>query len=144
MKDKKYTLPTMLVDVMCMICLALVLIRTFLPHIILPELDIPAMVLVSLLALLADYYLAPGAKRCWICVAAFGALTFGLLPFAGCFVGAPDALMLAVKGAVVFPSVTWLFDSMTDRISTGPVAKAAPVVSAMGLYLAAQALMGMF
>jgi len=40
--------------------------------------------------------------------------------------------------------MTWLFSSIQDRLSTGPAAKAAPVVSAFGLYLAIQGLMGMF
>lgn len=144
MNDKKYTLATVLVGVMGALGLVSILVRTFLPGVILPELDVPAMVLISLIALVADHYLAPGGARCWVCNAVFGALSFGLLPFAGCFVGAAEALWLAVKGCAVFTAVTWLFDSMTDRISTGPVAKAAPVVSALGLYLAAQALMGMF
>ena len=144
MNEKKYTLPTMLVDVMCMILLAFVLVRTFLPHIILPQLDVPNMVAISLLALLADHYLAPGAKRCYLCVAVFGVLSFGLLPFAACFVGAADALKLGVLGGAVFTVTTWLFTSMADRLSTGPRAKAAPVMSAAGLYLAAQVLMGMF
>ena len=41
-------------------------------------------------------------------------------------------------------SENWLYDSVTDRLSSGPVAKAAPTVSALGLYLAAQCLMGLF
>ena len=55
-----------------------------------------------------------------------------------------DALWLGVKGCVTFTVTTWLFTSMADRISTGPSAKLAPVVSAVGLYLASQCLMGMF
>lgn len=144
MNDKKYTLNTMLADVLCMILLIAVLVRVFAPNAILPELDVPNMVLVSLLALLADHYLAPGAKRCWICIPVLGGITFGALPFAACFVGGLDALKLGVTGAVVFTAVTWLFSSVADRLSTGPAAKAAPWVSAFGLYLAAQALMGMF
>ena len=144
MNEKKYTLPTMLIAVMCLSLLAFVLVRTFLPHIIIPVLDVPNMVLISLLALLADHYLAPGAKRCYVCVVLFGALSFGLLPFAACFVGAMEALKLGVLGCVVFTITTWLFTSMADRLSTGPEAKAAPVMSALGLYLAAQVLMGMF
>lgn len=144
MNEKKYTLPTMLIDMMCLVCLAFVLVRTFLPNFIIPELDVPNMVAISLLALLADHYLASGAKRCYICVAVFGALSFGLLPFAACFVGAQEALKLGALGGIVFTVTTWLFTSITDRISTGPEAKAAPVMSAFGLYLAVQALMGMF
>lgn len=144
MNHKKYTLPTAIVGVMGTVLLAFVLVRTFLPNFIIPELDVPNMVAISLIALLADYYLAPGAKRCYICVAVFGALSFGLLPFAACFVGAMDALKLGALGGVVFTVTTWLFTSIADRIATGPEAKAAPVMSAFGLYLAVQALMGMF
>ena len=144
MNEKKYTLPTALIGVMFAFSMAFVLVRTFLPNFIIPELDVPNMVAVSLIALLADYYLAPGAKRCYFCVAAFGALSFGLLPFAACFVGGMEALKLGITGGVVFTVTTWLFSSIADRISTGPEAKAAPVMSAFGLYLAAQILMGMF
>ena len=144
MKNKTYTLNTMLADVLCMILLVCVLVRTFAPNVILPKLDVPNMVLVSLLALLADHYLAPGAKRCYVCIPVFSVLTFGLLPFAACFVGAWEAVKLGILGGVVFTVTTWLFSSISDRLSTGPNAKAAPVISALGLYLAAQVLMGMF
>lgn len=144
MNKKKYTLPTMLIDVMCLICLAFVLVRTFLPNVIIPELDVPNMVAISLIALLADHYLAKGAKRCYICVAVFGVLSFGVLPFAACFVGGMDALKLGILGGAVFTVTTWLFTSIADRLSTGPEAKAAPIMSAFGLYLSVQALMGMF
>lgn len=142
MKNKTYTLNTLLAVILGAVLLIAVFVRTFAPAIILPELDLPNMVLLSLLALLLDHYLAPGAKRCYICIPMFSAITFGLLPFAACFVGALDALKLALIGCAVFTAATWLFTSMEDRLSTGPAAKAAPIVSALGLYLAAQCLMG--
>lgn len=142
MKNKTYTLNTLLAVILGAVLLIAVFVRTFAPAIILPELDLPNMVLISLLALLLDHYLAPGAKRCYICIPMFSAITFGLLPFAACFVGALDALKLALIGCAVFTAATWLFTSMEDRLSTGPAAKAAPIVSALGLYLAAQCLMG--
>lgn len=142
MNKKTYTLNTLLAVVLGAALLICVFVRTFLPRMILPVLDIPNLVLVSLIALLLDHYLAPGAKRCYICVPVFSAITFGLLPFAACFVGAGEALKLAALGSVVFTVVTWIFSSMMDRLSTGPAAKFAPVLSAMGLYLAAQCFMG--
>jgi len=144
MKKNTYTLNTLLVAVLTIVLLAAVLVRTFAPRMILPLLDVPNMVLISLAALLLDHYIAPGAKRCYICIPVFSALTFGLLPFAACFVGAGAAVKLGILGGVVFTAATWLFSSMADRLSSGPAAKAAPVVSALGLYLAAQCLMGMF
>ncbi len=142
MNKKTYTLNTLLAAVLGLILLVFVLVRTFAPRMILPVADIPNLTLVSLIALLADHYLAPEAKRCYICIPVFSAITFGLLPFAACFVGAGEAVKLAILGSVVFTAVTWLFSSMTDRISTGPAAKLAPVLSALGLYLAAQCFMG--
>ena len=143
MKNKTYILNTLLTAVLGVALTAAVLVRTFVPAIIIPQLDIPNMVLLSLAALVLDHYVAPGAKRCYICIPLFSALSFGLLPFAACFVGALEAVKLGLVGTVVFTATTWIFSSMQDRLSTGPAAKAAPIVSALGLYLAIQALMGM-
>lgn len=144
MDKKTYTLNTLLAAVLGFLLLIAVIVRSFAPQMILPEMDVPNMVLISLAALLLDHYLAPDAKRCYICIPVFSAITFGLLPFAACFVGAGEALVLGIKGAIVFTACTWLYTSVQDRLSTGPAAKAAPVISAFGLYLAAQCLMGMF
>lgn len=144
MKNKTYALNLLLTGLLTLVLLAMVLVRTFLPRIILPQADVPNLVLVSLVALVAEHYLAPGAKRCWICIPVFSFLAFGLLPFAACTVGIGGALLLAVKGCAVFTGLTWLYDSVTDRLSSGPAAKAAPILSALGLYLAFQCLMGMF
>lgn len=143
MKKNTYTLNTLLAIVLGILLLAAVLVRTFAPRIILPELDIPNLVLISLITLLLDHYLAPGAQRCYICIPVFSALTFGLLSFAA-FLGIGRALELGVTGGIVFTVTTWLYTSIQDRLSSGPEAKAAPFVSALGLYLASQAFMGMF
>ena len=144
MKNKTYTLNTVLAVLLGIALLVCVLIRTFAPRIIMPNLDVVNMTLISLAALLVDHYLAPGAKRCYICIPLFSAITFGLLPFAACFVGGMEALKLGITGGIVFTVITWSFSAMMDRLSTGPAAKAAPAISAFGLYLAIQALMGMF
>ena len=144
MKNKTYTLNTVLALLLGAVLLVCVLVRTFAPRIIMPHLDVVNMTLISLAALVIDHYLALDAKRCYICIPVFSAITFGLLPFAACFVGGMEALKLGITGGIVFTAITWSFSAMMDRLSTGPVAKAAPVVSAFGLYLAIQALMGMF
>ena len=144
MNKKTYTLNVLLTVVIGAALMAMLNARTFTPQIILPQFNVVNLVLVSLVALVADHYLAPDAKRCYICIPVFAALAFGILPFAACFVGALDALKLAVMGAVVFTVMTWVFTSVKDRLSTGPAAKAAPVISALGLYLAVQCLMGLF
>ena len=143
MKNKTYTLNTILAALFGAVLLVCVFVRTFAPRIILPELDIPNLVLISLVALVLDHYLAPEADRCYICIPVFSAITFGLLPYAAAFVTGSEALELALFGGLVFTLMTWLFSSIQDRLSTGPAAKAAPVMSAFGLYLAVQGLMGM-
>ena len=142
MRENKYFLNTALALVLGLALVIAVLVRTFAPAVIIPAPNASNMVLLGLAALVLDHYLAPGARRCWVCVAVLSALAFGLLPYAACFVGAADAAMLAVKGSAVFTVTAWLFTSIQDRLSSGPAAKAAPVASALGLYLAVQCLNG--
>ena len=139
MNNKTYTLNTVLAAVVGIALAIAVLVRTFLPLVILPVLSIPNLVGISLIALVLDHYLAPNAKRCYICIPLFSAVTFGLLPFAACFVGALDAAWMGLAGGAVFTVTTFLYTSIQDRLSTGPNAKLAPVLSALGLYLASQA-----
>ena len=144
MKNKTYILNTLLAAVLGLALLTAQLVRAFAPLVIVPSLDVPNLVLLSLIVLVLDHYVASGADRCYICIPVFSALTFGLLPWAAGFVTAAAALKLALLGGVVFTAVTWLYSSIQNRLSSGPAAKAAPVLSALGLYLACQALMGMF
>ena len=139
MKNKTYFLSSMLAIVFGVALVTCVIIRTVSPAVIIPDLDIPNMVLLSLAALLLDHYLARGAKRSYICIPVFSAICFGLLPYAAAFTAPLESLKLAVVGGCVFTVTTWLFTSMMDRISSGPKAKAAPIVSALGLWLAVQA-----
>ena len=143
MKHKTYILSTLLTALLGLALAVAVLVRTFAPNVMIPALNIPNMVLISLGALLADHYLAPGAKRCYLCIPVFSAVAFGLLPWAAAFVTPVEALKLALAGGVTFTAVTWLFSSIQERLSSGPAAKAAPLLSALGLYLAAQCLTGM-
>ena len=122
----------------------MVIARAICPVLIFPGFGVPNLVLISLIALLLDHYIVKDAPRCYICIPVFAFLTFALLPMAAGIIAPANALMLGIKGAVVFTVTTWLFTSMADRISTGPQAKLAPVMSAMGLYLASQCFMGMF
>ncbi len=140
--NKKYTLNTLLAAILGAVLLICLLVRVFLPRMILPQFTAGNLVLVSLIALVLDHYLARDADRCYICIPLFAFLTFTVLPLASCFVGIVDALKIGLLGAATFTATTWLFSSMVDRISTGPAAKAAPIISALGLYLAAQGLLG--
>lgn len=143
MKQNKYFLNTAFALVMLVACGVAVLVRTFQPAAVIPALDIPNLVALSLAALLLDYYVAKGAARCYICIPIFSALACGLLPYCAGFVSGLEALDLGVFGGLVFTATTWLYSSIQDRLSTGADAKLAPFFSAVGLYLAVQCFAGM-
>ena len=140
--NKTYVLNTLLSAVMGVFLLSCVVARAFCPAIILPEMDVPMLVLISLVALVLDHYLAKGAKRCYICIPVFSAISFGILPYCGAFVTGMEAVKLAAVGALVFTVTTWLFTAIQDRLSSGPAAKASAFFSAVSLYMAAQCFMG--
>ena len=142
MKNKTYTLNTVLSAVLAVVLGAMVAIRAFAPQIILPVFDIPTLTAISLAALVVDHYLAKGAKRCYICIPLFAALSFGLLPYAAGMVAVSNLLGLALTGAAVFTVTTFVFTSIQDRLSSGPAARLAPIVSALGIWLAVQAFAG--
>lgn len=140
--NKTYRLNTLLALIVALTLLVCVVLRAFCPTLILPKIDIPFIVLLTLIALVADHYLSADAKRCYICIPVFSALTFGLLPLAAFMVSAADALVLAVVGAVTVTVTTLLFTQIQERLSSGPAAKASALFSAVSLYMAAQCLAG--
>lgn len=142
MKNNKYFLNTLLVGVLFAVMAVFMVLRAVQPPVVLPPLNIPNMVLVSLVALLLEHYLAPGNDRCYICIPVLAALTFGLLPLMAGFACQHTFWKLGLVGGAVFTVTTFLFTSMTDRLLSGPKAFAAPFASAAGLYLAAQCFAG--
>jgi hypothetical protein len=142
MKNKTYTLSTVLIAVLTAVLAVMAVLRAFSPQIILPIFDIPTVTAISLVALVLDHYLAKGAKRCWICIPVFAALSFGVLPMVAGLVRVENAMGLMVNGCVIFTVTTFVFTSIQDRLSSGPAAKLAPIMSAIGIWLAVQAFAG--
>ncbi len=142
MKNNKYLLNTLLTAVLFLAMAVCMVVRLVQPAAIVPPLNIPNMVLLCLAALLAEYYLAGANPRCYICIPVFSALAFGLLPLLGGFACVHTFWKLGLVGGAVCTVTTWLFTSMTDRLRSGPQAKAAALLSAFGLFLAAQCFTG--
>ena len=142
MKNKTYTLNTVLNVVLTAVLAVMVVLRTVSPQLILMQFDIVSITGISLAALVLDHYLAPNAKRCYVCIPIFAALSFGILPFAAGMVAVKYLLGLALTGAVVFTVCTFVFTSIQDRLSSGPAAKLAPIMGALGIWLAVQAFAG--
>ena len=142
MKNNKYLLNTILAAVVFAACAIALLVRVWIPAAIIPVLNIPNMVALSVIALLLEHFLAGGNPRCYICIPVFGALTFGILPLMAGFACQHTFWKFGLVGAVVFTVATFLFTSAQDRLLTGPKAKAAIVVTAAGIWLASQCFAG--
>ena len=142
MKKNPYFLNTVLAIVVFAACAIALLVRVWFPAAVIPALNIPNMVLLSVIALLVEYFLAPMNPRCYICIPVFSAITFGILPLMAGFACQHTFWKYGLVGGVVFTATTFLFTSMTDRLLTGPKAKAALTVCSLGIWLAAQCFAG--
>ena len=142
MKKNQYFLNTVLAVVVFVACVICMLIRVWQPAAVLPVLNIPGMVALSVIALLLEHFITKGNPRCYICIPVFGALTFAILPLMAGFACQHDFWKYGLVGGVVFTITTFLFTSAQDRLLTGPKAKAAIVITAIGIWLASQCFAG--
>lgn len=122
--------------------LVAVIARTFAPQLLFPKLNIPAMAALSLITLLLRHYLAPQSSHRYSIGALFGALTFAILPWSCAFLSLGDALRTGAAGGIVFTATAWLFAAIEQRLADSDTSPAAPIICALGLYLAAQGFMG--
>lgn len=143
MKNRDMLLSAMLTAVLGVALLTAALMDVFAPAMILPKLDIVNMTLISLIALVLEHFITPGAKRCYICVPVFAAPSFGLLPFCAGLITAGEIWKHALMGAVVFTAVTWLYTSAIDRMTSGRKSWRTVIITALMFYLAVQGFAGM-
>ena len=142
MKNNKYLLNTILAIVVFVACAVALIVRVLIPAAVIPPLNIPNMVALSVIALLLEHFLTKGNPRCYICIPVFGAITFGILPLMAGFACQHDFWKFGLVGAVVFTATTFLFTSAHDRLLTGPKANAAMVMTAIVIWLASQCFTG--
>ncbi len=141
MKKKQDMLGLFLSAVTFVFMLSLILIRTFLPRVILPEINAQAVILLSLAALTLEHYITH-TKRQYILLFVYSAVIFGIFPWAAGLLSASDALWWALLGALICTALAFLFELACDRLSSSPASKLAPAITAFGLYLACQCIIG--
>ncbi|MCI6957302.1 MAG: hypothetical protein SPI15_07130 [Candidatus Faecousia sp.] len=144
MKNKSYLLNMVLTAGLGVVLLVCVLVKTFLPGVILPALDIPCITLISVASLLLEHFWAPGAGRNYLLIFLYSAISFAVLPMAAGMAGEGEWWKLALAGGVIFTGTTWIFESVTGRISSGNGSKMALILTALGIYLAVQCFTGIF
>lgn len=134
---KNYTSNIVLAAALGLAMAACVIVRAVMPMAVLPGLTVSNVTAVCLVALLAAHYLAGGVSHDAVTLV-LGVVSFGLLPACAGLVRWQDAWKPALLGGAVFFVLSFLFAQMQLRLKTGPAAKAAPILSAFGLYLAMQ------
>ncbi len=139
---KKNLLNLLLAIALTISLLVVLAVQAFQPAAVLPKLSIPNLVLLSLVVLLCEHFIAPDQTRRWGAIALYSALTFLLLPLASSLASGMVLLKLTIGGCAVFTATTWLFTSMTRRIASGDNSRIAALVSALGIFLASQAFTG--
>lgn len=144
MNGKHCKLQMMLVGVWVLVLTAFRVLRTFRPAVVLPHMDVPVFLAASLAACVLEAEFGHRSSRNWIDLTVTAAMCFGLLPLAAGFAGFAQALRMGIIGAAVCLIATVLYDSLMQRLSSAPTRKAAPVIAAVGLFLAGQCFMGMF
>ena len=141
MEKKSFVLNILLAAVLGAGLLVGIVWSAFQPNVVLSNLDIPAMAALVLIALLIEYLWKGTEKRAWAVQIVLAAVTFAVLPFAAGYVGA--GIKVTVCGTILFFVLTWLFDSMAERMSVTCDRKCAMIPTAFVMYLACQCFMGM-
>lgn len=142
MKNNRYFLNTVLVVVLFVSGVIGMIVKVMLPDAVFPPLNIPNMVLLSVIALYLEHLIAPNNPRCYICIPIFGVLSFGILPLFAGFACQHTFWKIGLVGGIVFTLITYLFTSVTDWLQTGPKARGALLFTCLGIFLAAQCFAG--
>ena len=141
MKKESMILNTLLAVVLAAGLLVGMVWRTFQPNVVLADLAIPAMAALVLIALVLENLIFGTKERAWVPQIVLAAVTFAVLPWAA---DLPVAgIKVAACGTVVFAALTWLFDSIVQRMEVTTDCKYAVIPTAFVMYLACQCFMGM-
>ena len=142
MKNNRYFLNTILVGVLFVAAMIGMITKVLIPAYVFPVLNIPNMVLLSVIALYLEHLIAPNNPRCYICIPIFAVLSFGILPLFAGFACQHTFWKIGLVGGIVFTVTTFLFTSVTERLQTGPKARGALLFTCLGIFLASQCFAG--
>lgn len=141
MKNRTAILNTSLAAVLGVVLLVSIIAKTMCPQLILPQINIPYVAAVSLLALVITSFVKT-EEGCIYCEIALAAITFGVLPLAAGMVSGAVVIKLALCGGIVFGVLDLMVNAMTKRVEMAGICKYAVIPSAFVLYLAFQCFAG--
>lgn len=143
MKKNPFLLNLLLACTVGVYCLVVAIYRLAAPQVVIPKLDLPVMVGLSLIALVIEAYLRKEIKRNWIVTVCLGILTFLLLPLCAGVVDMSGVWKVGLGGGAAFAVAALCYTGITERMRSGGKAVLAPIGNALMLFLAAQALAGL-
>ena len=141
MKNRTTILNTTLAAVLGVVLAVSLIAKTMCPQLILPQINIPYVAAISLVALVITSF-ANTEEGCIYCEIALAALNFGVLPMVAGMATGIAAVKLAVCGGVVFGVLDLMVNAMTKRIAMAGICKCAVIPSAFVMYLACQCFAG--
>ena len=141
MEKKNFVLNVLLAAVLGAGLLVGMVWKAFQPNVVLADLELPAIAALVLIALVIEYLWKGTQKRAWAVQIVLAAITFAVIPFAAGYAGTGIGLILC--GTVMFTALTWIFDSVAERLDVTCDCKCAMIPTAFVMYLACQCFMGM-
>ena len=141
MEKKNFVLNVLLAVVLGAGLLVGMVWKAFQPNVVLADLELPAIAALILIALVIEYLFKGTQKRAWAVQILLAAITFAVIPFAAGYAGAGIRLILC--GTAMFAALTFIFDSVAERVNVTCDCKCAMIPTAFVMYLACQCLMGM-
>ena len=141
MEKKNFVLNVLLAVVLGAGLLVGIVWKAFQPNVVLADLELPAIAALVLIALVIEYLWKGTQKRAWAVQIVLAAITFAVIPFAAGYAGAGIGLILC--GTAMFTVLTWIFDSVAERLDVTCDCKCAMIPTAFVMYLACQCFMGM-
>lgn len=141
MEKKNFVLNVLLAVVLGAGLLVGMVWKAFQPNVVLADLELPAIAALVLIALVIEYLWKGTQKRAWAVQIVLAAITFAVIPFAAGYAGTGIGLILC--GTAMFTALTWIFDSVAERLDVTCDCKCAMIPTAFVMYLACQCFMGM-
>ena len=141
MEKKNFVLNVLLAVVLGADLLVGMVWKAFQPNVVLADLELPAIAALVLIALVIEYLWKGTQKRAWAVQIVLAAITFAVIPFAAGYAGTGIGLILC--GTAMFTVLTWIFDSVAERLDVTCDCKCAMIPTAFVMYLACQCFMGM-
>ena len=143
MRKNQYLINVLHMMIVGFFCLMAIFIKTFFPYVLIPKISIPLLVLFSLIPMVLAYYMKAEGERNLLITAVLAGLTYAMFPFCSGLDTEISFVSLFLIGTIVFWLTDLCYESLEERMRTGPHYVSTPVANAFAIYLASQCFHGL-